>query len=107
MVKIKKRSGKLEEFMKSKIVSGCKKTGATAEQAVQVAKDVSVKVAKIAVVPAKLSNMVVTSLRKINKTAADAFVRFRNKKKLKIISEMLNFQEDLLKIVFLFRISKC
>jgi len=36
---------------------------------------------KIAVVPAeKLSNMVVTSLKKVNKAAAEAFVEFRNKK---------------------------
>jgi len=81
MVKVKKRSGKLEVFKKSKIIAGCKKTGATTKQAAQVAADVSKKVAKVTIVPAtKLSSMVVTSLRKVNKTAATAFVRFRNKK---------------------------
>lgn len=81
MVKIKKRSGGLEEFKISKIITGCKKSGATVKQAAKVAKNISKKVARMRVVPAaRLSNMVVTSLRKFNKAAASAFVSYRNKK---------------------------
>jgi transcriptional regulator NrdR family protein len=71
----------LEEFKELKIVEGCKKAGATAKQAVEVAKATSIKVAKTAVVPAeKLSNMVVASLKRVNKVAAATFVKFRNGK---------------------------
>ena len=81
MVKVKKRDGGFEEFIESKIVAGVKKAGATAEEAAQVAKEVSLKVANKAEVTAEeLSNMVVTSLRKANKAVADEFVRFRDKK---------------------------
>ncbi len=41
MVKVKKRDGRLEEFMESKIVEGIKKAGATAEEASQVAKKIT------------------------------------------------------------------
>lgn len=81
MVKVKKRSGRLEEFKKSKILAACKKAGASAKEATEVAKEVSIKVAEMVMVPAaKLSNMVVAALRKLNKAAADAFVEFREKK---------------------------
>ena len=43
MVKIKKRDGKFEDFMESKIVGGAKKAGATAEEAAHVAKEVAEK----------------------------------------------------------------
>ncbi|MDI6825598.1 MAG: ATP cone domain-containing protein [Candidatus Aenigmarchaeota archaeon] len=81
MVKVKKRDGRLEEFIESKIIVGCKKAGATAKEAAQVAKEISMKVGEMAVVPAgKLSNMVVKSLKEVNKAAANAFVKFREKK---------------------------
>jgi transcriptional regulator NrdR family protein len=81
LVKIKKRDGSFEEFVESKIVTGVKKAGATAEEAAKVAKDVSAKVAKKAEVTAEeLSNMVVSSLKKVNKAVADEFVKFRDKK---------------------------
>ena len=81
MVKVKKRIGKTEEYVESKIIAGCKKAGATAEEAVKVAKEASVKVGNMAVVDAeKLSDMVVESLRKVNKAAADAFHKFRREK---------------------------
>ncbi len=41
MVKVKKRDGRLEEFMESNIVEGIKKAGATAEEASQVAKKIT------------------------------------------------------------------
>ncbi len=81
MVKIRKRSGRLEDFVESKIVAGVKKAGATAKEAAQVAKEVSTKVAHKAEVTAEeLSKMVVTSLRKVNKAASQKFVNFRDKK---------------------------
>lgn len=81
MIKVRKRDGSLEDFKDSKIVAGCRKAGASAKEAAQVAKEVSKKVAKMVVVPAtRLSNMVVASLKKVNKSAANAFVEFREKK---------------------------
>jgi transcriptional regulator NrdR family protein len=81
LVKIKKRDGSFEELAESKIVAGVKKAGATAEEAKRVAKEVTAKVAnKVEVTAEELSNMVVTSLKKVNKAAADEFVKFRDKK---------------------------
>lgn len=81
MVKIKKRDGSFEAFVESKIVATVKKAGATAEEAARVAKEVSAKVAHKAEVTAEeLSDMVVASLKKVNKAAADEFVKFREKK---------------------------
>ena len=81
LVKIKKRDGRFEEFVESKIVAGVKKAGATAEEAAHVVKEVSEKVTHKAEVTAEeLSNMVVTSLRKVNKAAADKFVKHRDEK---------------------------
>jgi 20S proteasome alpha/beta subunit len=62
-------------------VEGVKKAGATVEEAEKVAKEVAGKIAKRTEVTAQdLSRMVVTSLRKINKTAAEEFVKFRDAK---------------------------
>jgi transcriptional regulator NrdR family protein len=81
VVKVKKRDGRLEEFVESKIIAGCVKAGATAKEAARVGKEVSMAIAKTAIVPAeKLSDMVVASLKKVNKAAADAFVKFREQK---------------------------
>ena len=81
MVKVKKRDGKIEEFFESKIVAGVNRAGATAEQAGRVAKEVSEKVARKTEVAAEdMSEMVVTSLKKANKKAADEFVKFRDNK---------------------------
>ena len=81
MVKIKKRDGRLEEYLESKIITGVKKAGATAEEAVHVVKEVAEKIAhKGEVTAEELSTMVVVSLRKVNKKAADEFVKFRDNK---------------------------
>jgi transcriptional regulator NrdR family protein len=62
-------------------VAGVKKAGATAEEAARVAKEVTEKVARKAEVSAEeLSNMVVTSLKKVNKVAADKFLKHRDEK---------------------------
>jgi hypothetical protein len=45
MVKVKKRDGRIEEYIESKLVAGVKKAGATAEEAAHVAKEVAEKVA--------------------------------------------------------------
>jgi transcriptional regulator NrdR family protein len=81
MVKVKKRDKRTEELVESKIVAGVKKAGATAEEAAHVAKEVTEKVAHRGEVTAEeLSTMVVTSLRKVNKKAAEEFVKFRDNK---------------------------
>ena len=81
MVSVKKRIGRTEEYLESKIIEGVKKAGATAEQAAEVVTDVGAKVEKMTVIEAeRLSDMVVESLRKVNKAAADAFLRFRAQK---------------------------
>ena len=81
MVKVKKRDGGFEEFAQSKIVTGVKKAGATAEEAARVAKEVAEKIAhRTEVTAEELSNMVVTSLKKVNKAAADEFEKFRDRK---------------------------
>ena len=80
MVKVKKKNGSLEEFMESKIVTACQRAGATAKEAADTAKNISVKVVKKTVVTSEeIARMVVDSLKKANKTAADAFVKFRKK----------------------------
>jgi len=81
MVKVKKRVGRIEEYVESKIIAGVKKAGATAEEATQVAKEVAEKVAHKGEVSAEeLSTLVVTSLRKVNKKASEEFVKFRDDK---------------------------
>ncbi len=73
MVSVKKRIGRTEEYIGAR--------GATAEEASEVVADVGFKVRDMAVVEAdKLSDMVVESLRKVNKAAADAFLKFRAQK---------------------------
>jgi transcriptional regulator NrdR family protein len=81
MVQVKKRNGRIEEFVESKIATGVRKAGATAEEAAEVAKDVSAKVAhRVEVTAAEMSTMVVTSLRKVNRKASAEFVKFRDTK---------------------------
>ena len=81
LVKVKKRSGKFEEFVESKIAAGVKKAGATAEEAERVVKAVSWDlVYETEITAEELSNMVVRSLKKINKTVADEFVKYRDHK---------------------------
>lgn len=81
MVKVKKRDKRTEELVESKIVAGVKKAGATAEEAAHVAKEITEKIAHRGEVTAEeLSTMVVTSLRKVNKKAAEEFVKFRDNK---------------------------
>jgi len=79
VVKIRKRDGSIEEFVESKIVAGVKKAGATAQEAAKVGKEVSAKVVHRAEITAKeLSEIVVASLRKVNKAASEEFVKFRD-----------------------------
>jgi len=79
LVRIKKRSGRFEEFLESKIVTSVRKAGASAEEAQHVAKLVSRKVApKREVTTDELSNMVAASLSKVNKAAAGNFTKFRD-----------------------------
>lgn len=82
MVRVKKRDGRIEEFMKSKIINGCKKAGATAKEGVKVAEEVALKVTKFTIVTTdEIAKFVVDSLEKVNKKAADAYKNFRKGKK--------------------------
>jgi len=85
MVNVKKRDGRIEDYVESKIVNGVKKAGATAEEAAHVAEEVLEKVGhRTEVAAEELSRMVVTSLRKVNKKASEEFIKFRyNKLKAK------------------------
>ena len=81
MVKVKKRDGRTQDFSESKITTGVRKSGATAREAEAVAKEVSKKVGgRTEVTAEELSEMVVASLRKVNKAASEAFVKFRDNK---------------------------
>ena len=81
MVEVKKREGRIEEYIEQKISQGLKKAGASAEEAEKVVKDVAGKVARRTQLTAsELSSMVVTSLRKVNNKAAEEFVKFRDNK---------------------------
>ncbi|MFH1399033.1 MAG: hypothetical protein ABIG95_02890 [Candidatus Woesearchaeota archaeon] len=81
MTKVKKKGGGFEEFKESKIVAVCQKAGASAAEAAQVGKEVTIKVAKMAIVPAeKIFEFVQGSLRRVNKGAADSYKRFRKQK---------------------------
>lgn len=82
MVKVKKRSGKIQRFMKSKIARSCRKAGATASEAGRVAEEVARGVATMTIVTAqRLSSMVAKSLNKVNKTAAKAFAGYKKKRR--------------------------
>jgi transcriptional regulator NrdR family protein len=79
LVRVKKRSGKIEEFLESKIITGVRRAGANAKDAAYVANQVSRMVAPLREVTADdLSNMVASSLRKVNKAAAGNFTKFRD-----------------------------
>jgi len=78
---VKKRDGRIQDYIESKIIAGVKKTGATAKEAEEVAKEAAKKLANRAEVTAEeLSEIVVTALRKVNKKASEAFVKFRDNK---------------------------
>jgi len=79
LVRVKKRSGRFEEFIESKIVTAVQKAGASAKEAEHVAKRVSKMVAhKREVTSDDLSNMVAASLSRVNKAAAGNFTKFRD-----------------------------
>jgi len=81
LVKVRKREGRLEEFDESKIASGVRKAGATAEEASFIAGEVSEKLAYMTEVASEeLSDMVAASLGKINKAEAEKFVQARDEK---------------------------
>ena len=83
MVRVKKRSGRLEEYIESKIATSVQKVGASAKEAEHVAKQVSKMVApKREVTADDLSNMVAASLLKVNKSAAGNYIKFRDIKLL-------------------------
>lgn len=80
MAKVRKRSGKLQAFNKSKIVEACKKSGAGVKSAVAVAEEVAKKVGDATIKAERLSKLVIASLRKKNKRAAASFLAYVKKK---------------------------
>jgi transcriptional regulator NrdR family protein len=81
MVKVKKRDGKWEEYVESKVEAAAKASGASAKEAAQVAKEVTAKFAKqIEITAEELSETVIKAIEKVNKAAAKDFVRFRDSK---------------------------
>jgi polyhydroxyalkanoate synthesis regulator phasin len=81
MTKVRRRDGRLVDFDTSNVSAGVAKAGASVKEAVQVAKEVSKRIAKRAEISAdELSKIVADVLRKVNMTAAEEFVRYRNDK---------------------------
>jgi hypothetical protein len=81
MVEVKKRDGSVEDFMESKILAACEKAGSTAEQAAYVVLDVVEKIGDAALISTEeLSELVESSLRKVNEGAADAFLKYKEEK---------------------------
>jgi len=81
MVNVKKRDGRWEEYVKSKVKDAAKASGATAKEAEQVTKEITAKLAKKTEIAAEeLSEAVVKAIEKMNKAAAKEFVRFRDSK---------------------------
>ncbi len=80
MAHVRKRSGKLQAFNKSKIVKACKKAGASAKAAVAVAEEVAKKVGDTTIRAERLSKLVIATLRKKNKRVAASFLAYVKKK---------------------------
>ena len=79
MVKVKKRDGKIEEYLESKVVTSIRRAGASDKEAARVAKQVSKMVAHRRVITSDdLADMVIASLIKVNKSAAGNYIKFRD-----------------------------
>lgn len=84
-LKVKKKDGRLEDFMDSKLIAGCQKAGATSEQAALVAKEVKEKlIGREQVTTDELAGMVIPALAKVNPVASAAFAKYRTEKALKV-----------------------
>jgi len=87
---VRKRKGRLVEFDKSKIVAGVVKAGATRREANRVANRISRRAIETnlctyvrkrpEIASPTISSEVVSSLRQVNRAAADKFVRYRDAK---------------------------
>ena len=74
MVKVKKRSGIIEDFSEEKIQESCRKAGSTGEQAACVLLEIVEKVGDLATISSdELSQMVESSRREVNDEAADSY----------------------------------
>jgi transcriptional regulator NrdR family protein len=72
LLKVKKKSGKLQKFSKAKLYRSIKKSGASAELAKKVANAVAKKV-KNNMPTSKIRGMVITQLGKHNKIIAASY----------------------------------
>ncbi len=78
MTKVHKRDKSWETYLESKVATGVRGAGATAEEASRVAKEVTKKIGKKAEITAEeLSETVLASLDKVDKAAAKEFRRYR------------------------------
>jgi len=83
MTRVRRRDGSVVEFDPSNVSAGVAKAGASVKEAVKVAKAISLKVSRRDEISAEeLSEVVATELRKVNRLAAEEFVRY-GKDKLK------------------------
>jgi len=87
---VRKRNGRLERFDKNKIIAGVMEAGATRKEARQAANRISRRTSntwvctyvrgKPQVASPTISSEVVSSLRQVNRGAANKFVRYRDSK---------------------------
>ena len=80
MSHVRKKNGKLQAFNKNKKVKACKKAGTSFKSAVAVAEEVAKKVGNATIRAERLSQLVITDLRKKNKRAAASFLSYVKKK---------------------------
>lgn len=78
MLKVKKRSGKLETFKTQKIVRSCRKSGANKRNAQKIAKKVEADVSVISY--KKLRKLVLKYLKRTDRKAYKHFVAYLKKK---------------------------
>lgn len=81
MTKIWKRNGKMQAFSRAKVLKSCRKSGASMQQAKHVSERVAGKVKSRRVVRAQnLSKIIISELRRVNKRAANSFVKYKRAK---------------------------
>jgi len=76
-MKVKKKDGKLEDFNKNKIIKGCKKSGASAKLANEIATVVRNK-AYDGILTSEIRTIVLRELEKKDKKSAMEFRSFKN-----------------------------
>ena len=78
VIRVKKKSGRLQVFKKSKIIKSCRKAGASPATCKKVANYVAKK-AKDKMPTSKIKKMVMSRIRKYDRKAAMNFKKFRRR----------------------------